>query len=186
MLLHPSAPVAATAPGGGARAGLALLAILLLAGGWARFGGDLTAMLTGMAGGAPEPRALIEQAMLPQAETAQAIAAMGLPAAQATLLADAVRRNRLRLMRMPLFDAGPGAADAAGHTVRVSAGGYTTTVHLAARPVEVTLPIGPVGSVLFSTVGAATVTIGSMTLSGPVRFPDTGPGQVLDVGVMAQ
>ncbi len=197
--LEPSIPEAA---GSGAlrRTAYAGLALLLLAGGWIRFNdriASLSPALAGPAGAVSQqaadaggPKGLFELQMMPSAAAVAAVAAMGLPAGDATLLAADLKRDRIRLVQMPLFDAGlaTGADALAGRAVEVSSGGYTRVVHLTREPVVVTLPIGRVGTVSFRTVGHAAdaLGIGALTLSGPVRLPDLSAGQQLDVGVVAQ
>ncbi len=184
--------------GGGGLAALrgltyALLACAILGGAWVRFGADIAAVLPGLAPpGAPGSEAagpatagLVELALVPAAQNEAAVAEMGLPAADAGLLNAALRRGDLRLVRMPLMDAGLSTGDA-GHTVQLSAGGYTTFVHLGRAPVAVPLPIGPVGEVAFKTWNTDGVRIGTIGLTGPVRLPALAPGQELDVGVIAE
>ena len=175
-----------------------LLGVMLLAGAWIRFNPQIAAFAPGLAGPAAdlaaqvaEPgraRGLLEVDLVPQGETAKAVARMGLPADQEEALVEAVRRGRLRLVRLPLFDFAPPADDAAdaARLIEVSASGYTRVVSLARLPVAVTLPIGPVGVVSLRNLGTGTVDIGAVTLTGPVRLPDLPAASGLDVGVIAQ
>ena len=168
---------------------LGALGLLVLTGVWVRFNDRVAALLPFLAApgtaASVEPSGLVELALLPQSEAQAAVAGMGLSASDAGALTEALRRGRLRLVRMPVFDAQPDPS-AARRTVRVSAGGYATTVPLAVQPAPVTLPVGPVGTVLFSATGAGAVSVGALTLDGPVRFPDLPAGQSLEVGVIAQ
>ncbi len=188
MLAPSLAPAQASPSGLSGRIALGAVAALLLAGVWMRFNDRISAAVPFLAapGGAAgvQPSGLVELALLPQAEGAAAVAGMGLPASEAAVLTEALRRGRLRLVRMPVFDAQPDPS--AMRAVRVSAGGYATTVMLSARPVPVTLPVGPAATVLFSATGAGAVAVGALTLNGPVRFPDVAAGQTLAVGVIAQ
>ena len=176
-----------------------LLAVMLAAGGWVRFNDQIARVAPSIAapaaGVAQTHRAaatggvlgLIELGLLPRSDSAQAVAAMGLPSKQeGALLAD-IRRDRLRLVRMPLFDAGPAATDGiAGASVMVSSGGYSRMVRLGRQPTLVTLPIDRVGTVAFRVAGGDPVGIGALTISGPVSLPPLASGQELDVGVVAQ
>ena len=197
--LEPSIP---EAPGSGAlrRTAYAGMALLLLAGGWIRFNDKIASVSPALAGPAGAiaqqaadaggPQGLFELQMMPSAAVAAAVAAMGLPASNAALLAADLKRDRIRLVQMPLFDAGvaTGADTLAGRAVEVSSGGYTRLVQLTRQPVVVTLPISRVGTVSFRVVGHATdaLGIGALTLSGPVVLPELSAGQQLDVGVVAQ
>ncbi len=170
-----------------------LLAVMLVAGVWVRFNGRIAAISPGLAGPAARVadelgqsgrvRGLLELGLLPAGP--EAVAAMGLPTAEAATLAQAVQRGHLRLVRLPLFDAG-GAGSEAGRSVQVSSGGYTRLVPLTRQPVIVTLPIGRVGTVSFRGASPGGITIGALTLSGPVQLPALAAGQTLDVGVVAQ
>ncbi len=175
-----------------------LLAVMLVAGAWVRFNGRIAALSPGLAGPAAQVadelgesgrvRGLLELGLLPAPAGPEAVAAMGLPTGEAATLAQAVQRGRLRLVRLPLFDA---AGSEAGHSVQVSSAGYTRLVPLTRQPVVVTLPIGRVGTVSFrdaspGSVGPAGTTIGALTLSGPVQLPTLAAGQTFDVGVVAQ
>ncbi len=187
-LAHAVVAASVTRSGASGRVALGALAALLAAGVWLRFNDRIASVLPMLA--APgtaasiEPSGLVELALLPQSDALTAVSGMGLSAADAGALTEALRRGRLRLVRMPVFDAQP-SASATPHLVRVSAGGYATTVPLTARPVAVTLPVGPVGTVSLSADGAA-ASVGALTLDGPVRFPDLQAGQMLEVGVIAQ
>ncbi len=196
----PEAPLA-TGSGPLRQTALGVLAVMVVAGGWIRFNDRIASVMPALAapstvltdraaGDGDMIRGLVELGLLPSTATAAAVASMGLPPQEAAVLAAAVQRGRVRLARLPLFDAGPvdaNALDAAGtRSVQVSAGGYTSLVRLTRQPVVVTLPIGPVGSVLFRTAGGGEVAIGALTLDGPVRFPTLQVGQQLDVGVIAQ
>ena len=197
--LEPSIPEAA---GSGAmrRTAYTGLALLLLAGGWVRFNDRIASLSPALAGPAAAAsqqiaeagrlQGLFELQMMPAAAQPAAVAAMGLPQGDATMLSADMKRDRIRLVQMPLFDAGlaPGPDALAGRTVEVSSGGYTRLVRLTRQPVVVTLPIDRVGTVSFRVVGAApdALGIGALTLAGPVRLPDLSADQTLDVGVVAQ
>lgn len=178
----------------------ALLAVMLVAGVWVRFNDRIAAISPGLAGPAAQVadelgqsgrvRGLLELGLLPAPAGPEAVAAMGLPTAEAATLAQAVQRGHLRLVRLPLFDAGA-AGPEAGRSVQVSSGGYTRLVPLTRQPVIVTLPIGRVGTVSFrgaspGSISPGGITIGALTLSGPVQLPALAAGQTLDVGVVAQ
>ena len=176
------------------------LALLLAGGAWVRFNDQLATLSPVLAGPAAavaqqaadtgQPRGLLELGMVPVTMATSAVAAMGLGQSDATMLAADMKRDRIRLIQMPLFDAGPaaGAGALAGRTVQVSSGGYTRIVQLTRQPVVVTLPIDRVGTVSFRVVGASAdpIGIGALTLAGPVQLPDLSAGQELDVGVVAQ
>ena len=196
----------------------ALLAVMLVAGAWVRFNGQIAAIAPGLAGPAAQVAdelgesgrvtGLLELGLLPGPAGPEAVAAMGLPAAEAASLAQAVQRGRLRLVRLPLFDAGA-AGPGAGRSVQVSSGGYTRLVPLTRQPMVVTLPIARVATVSFrdagpggtgpggmssagmggtgmGSAGMGGASIGALTLSGPVQLPTLAAGQTLDVGVVAQ
>ncbi len=169
-----------------------LLAAMLVAGVWVRFNDRIAAFSPGLAGPAAQVadalgesgrvRGLLELGLLPAPAGPEEVAAMGLPPSEAATLADAVRRGRLRLVRLPLFDAGPGT----GGSVQVSSAGYTRLVALTRQPVAVTLPIGRVGTVSLRDAGPGGIDVGALTLSGPVQLPTLAAGRTLDVGVVAQ
>ncbi len=173
-----------------------LLMLILLAGAWIRFNPQIAALAPMLAGPAADVaaqmaapgrlRGLAEVALVPLADTGEAVAAMRLPAAEAAALTQAVRRGRLRLVRLPLFDSGADAADAVARVIEVSAGGYTTTVQLTRLPVAVTLPIGAVGTAAIRNLGGDTVGVGAVTLAGLVRLPDLPAAAGLEIGVVAQ
>ncbi len=194
---------------GGASAGrttlYAMLAVMLAAGAWVRFNDQIATVAPGLAapaaavaqGTAAEPavHGLLELGLMPRAAEPAAVAGMGLPASDATAMLGALQRNRLRLVQMPLFDAGLSAPDGTdnGRTVLVSSGGYARLVRIGRQPVVVTLPIDRVGTVTFQVparesgaLPASGLGIGAITATGPVRLPDLAEGQALDVGVMAQ
>jgi hypothetical protein len=133
---------------------------------------------------ANSPGSLVELALLPRGAAAAAIATMGLSAPEAAALARAAERDQIGLARIGLFDATGGA----GRAIQVSAGGYTSIVPLGAKPVVVTLPISRAGVIAFQAVdaSAAPLSVGALTLSGPVRLPDIAAGQQLMVDVIAQ
>jgi hypothetical protein len=136
---------------------------------------------------AGHPSGLLEIGLLPQAAAAAAVATMGLPQGDATSMAADLKRDRLRLVQLPLFDAGPATPDGMlGRAVQVSSGGYSRLIHLTRQPIIVTLPIDHVGTVSFKVAGADPVGIGALTLSGPVELPVLATGQQLDIGVVAQ
>jgi hypothetical protein len=168
--------------------------IALLAGFWLRFNPQIAAIAPGLAGpGAlvaqtadpSQIRGLIEVGVLPQGQEAPAVAAMGLSQTDAGLLTQALQRGRLRLARLPLLD-DSATLPGAGHIVQVSAGGYTRQILLTRQPQVVTFPIGPAGTISFSTPELSGVGIVGLGLSGPVRLPDIAAGQVFSVGVIAQ
>lgn len=173
-----------------------LLAVMLLAGAWVRFNdriGAIAPALTGPAASVADEaglsgriKGLVEVALVEPGATTQAIAALQLPGADRRALTQAVEQQKLRLVRLPLFDASPGLDDAPGRAVVVSSGGYTRMVRLGRAPIVLTLPIARVGTVSFHGLDAAPVTIGAVTLDGPMTLPSLSGGQVLNVGVVAQ
>ena len=194
---------------GGTSAGRATLyvtlAVMLAAGGWVRFNDQIATVAPGLAAPAsgvaqgvaaqPSVHSLLELGLMPRAAEPAAVAGMGLPATDSAAMLGALQRNRLRLVQMPLFDAGLSAPDGTdlGRTVLVSSGGYTRLVRIGRQPVVVTLPIDRVGTVSFrvpareaGALPASGLGIGAITATGPVRFPDLAEGQELEVGVMAQ
>jgi hypothetical protein len=176
-------PLAAQSP---LRATLtALLALLLAAGIWVRFGAQITALVATLSPAPPPtPLALVELPLIPASQTQAAIASMGLNPTDAAALQDAIKRGRLRLAHLPLLDDTPTLAG--GHAVTVSAGGYTRQLLITRQPTTVTIPIGPVGEIAFTTPEADNIGIVGLTLSGPVRLPDLHAGQAIAVGVIAQ
>jgi hypothetical protein len=171
-----------------------LLAMALVAGIWVRFNAQIAAIAPSLAAPAAEAadragepgglRGLMALGLLPAAQARAAVAEMGLPSGESAALAAALQRGRLRLARLGLVDDSPTLQG--GHVVQVSAGGYTRQVMLTRDPVVVTLPVGPVGSVSFSTPEKDGVGIVGLTVSGPVRLPELQAGQVFTVGVIAQ
>jgi hypothetical protein len=163
----------------------ALLALLLAAGIYVRFGAQMTAFLAALGPTPPPtPLALVELPLIPASQTQAAIAGMGLNGTDAAALQIAIRDGRLRLARIPLLD--DTAALNGGHAVTLSAGGYSRSLLLTRQPTIVTIPIGPIGEIAFTTPEAADVGIVGLTLSGPVRLPDLHAGQSIAVGVIAQ
>ncbi len=173
-----------------------LLAVMLLAGAWVRFNdriGAIAPALTGPAASVADEaglsgrvKGLVEIALVAPAATTQALSALQLSAPDLAALTQAVEQQRVRLARLPIFDAGPGTADAPGRAVIVSSGGYTRMVRLGREPVVLTLPIARVGTVSFRGVDGAPVTVGAVTLNGPMTLPTLTAGRVLNVGVVAQ
>ncbi len=171
-----------------------LLGVALLSGLWLRFNTQIAAVAPVLAGPgelvaqSADPsqiRGLIQLGLLPASQNAQAVATMGLPPGDAATLSQALKRGRLRLTRLPLLDDSP-TLPGGGHTVVVSAGGYTRQVLLTREPQIVTLPVGPVSTISFTTPETTGVGIVGLSLSGPVRLPDVQAGQTLSVGVIAQ
>jgi hypothetical protein len=172
-----------------------LLAVALVAGLWVRFNTQIAAIAPALAG--PDAlvasqdsdpshiRGLIQLGLLPESQEAAAVAAMGLPPSDAAALTAALQRGRLRLAHLPLLDDSP-VLQGGGHAVQVSAGGYTRLLMLTREPTVVTVPVGSVGTVSFSTPETTGVGIVGLTLSGPVRLPELQAGQVFSVGVIAQ
>ncbi|MGI4746395.1 MAG: hypothetical protein ACRYGI_06860 [Janthinobacterium lividum] len=178
----------------------AALAIMIAAGAWVRFNDTIATLSPTFAAPAAgveqqhrgqadagQPSGLLEIGLLPQDAAATAVATMGLPQGDATSMMADLKRDRLRLVRLPLFDAGPATPDGLlGRAVQVSSGGYSRLVHLTRQPILVTLPIDHIGTVSFKVAGADPVGIGALTLAGPVELPVLSSGQQLDVGVVAQ
>ena len=191
--------IPAAAGGGALRTTLyGVLVAMLLAGAWVRFNREIASVAPALAGPAAEVadrmaapgrmKGLVELGLLPVSATAEAVAEMGLPEGDAAALAQAVRRGRRRLVRLPLFDLSPTlpSGQDAGRSIEISSGGYTRLVRLTRQPVAVMLPIGRVGSVSLRSTGADAIDIGALTLAGPVRLPDLPAGQMMEVGVVAQ
>lgn len=178
----------------------AALAIMIAAGAWVRFNDTIATLsptLAAPAAGvaqqhqrqleAGHPSGLLEIGLLPQGSAAAAVATMGLPQGDATSMVADLKRDRLRLVQLPLFDAGPATPDGMlGRAVQVSSGGYSRLIHLTRQPILVTLPIDHIGTVSFKVAGADPVGIGALTLSGPIELPVLATGQQLDIGVVAQ
>ena len=172
-----------------------LLAVALAAGLWVRFNTQIAAIAPALAGPdglvasqAADPshiRGLVQLSLLPESQAAAAVSEMGLPQGDAAALTQALQRGRLRLAHLPLLDDSP-VLQGGGHAVQVSSGGYTRLLMLTREPTVVTLPVGPVGTVSFSTPETTGVGIVGLTLSGPVRLPELQAGQVFSVGVIAQ
>ena len=170
------------------------LALAVSGGAWLRFNPQLAALLPALAAqdGVPAgqhaaPAGLVDLAILPGGEAEAALGGMGLGGGDAALLLQALRRGQVRMVRMPLVDASvAGQGGQSAHAVTLSTAGYTTTVQLTRTPLAVPLPVGPLGTVSFSTPGSDPVGIGMLGLTGPVRLPDLPPGQSLSVGVVVQ
>lgn len=175
------------------------LSLLLVAGVCARLGGNSTPATPSPAGPSAtgsepakvQPAGLVELKLVPTNAQAEASATMKLAQSDQALLADAIAHRRLRLVKLPLFDAGAGpegiggtADTALDKSVQVSSGGYTTVVQLTHRPVVVTLPIDRVGIVSFH--GAAGLGVGALTLTGPTRLPPLTDSQGFNIRVVAQ
>ncbi len=167
------------------------LIVLLALGGWMRFSDRIAAIVPGLAApgaaaaSATPVRGLVELGLVPASQESAQIQAMQLPAGDAGALQQALNRRRVRLVQMPVFENDGGA----GGLVQVSSGGMTRTVRLAATPTVLTLPINHVGTVSFRALGASPaggVGIGAITLGGPIGLPTLAPGQVLELGVIAQ
>ncbi len=198
MLAPKLEPSPAAGSGTLQRLAYGVLALLLASGAWIRFNDRLGDLSPGLASPvaqriaqrateAGRPKALAELAMLSPAAAPAALAGLGLPQAESAALAADLRRDRIRLVQAPLFDAG--VAGTSPHVVSVSSGGYTRLVTLTRTPVPVTLPIDRVGTISFQPVGTGVrepVGIGMVTLSGPIPLPELAAGQRLDVGVVAQ
>ncbi len=173
-----------------------MLVAAVAGGGWLRFNGQIANVLPSLA--APESvldqrvpgkvAVLVELAMLPDRAADAAVTKMQLPAKDAGALLQALRDGRLRLTVMPLIDASTpsGQETSPAHTVVIRAGGYTQTVVLTRTPVDVPMPIGPVGEVTFTSSGPGPLNIGMLGLTGQVRLPDMSPGDTLGVGVVAE
>jgi hypothetical protein len=172
-----------------------ILAVMLGAGLWLRFNNQIAAIVPSLAAPAAlagdqasDPagtRGLIQLGLLPAGQTKAAVAEMGLPPGDAATLMQALQRGRLRLAHLPLLDDSP-AQPGTGQVVQVSAGGYTRQVVLTRDPTIVTLPIGPVATVTFSTMEPNGVDAVALTLAGPMRLPTLQANQVLALGVIAQ
>ncbi len=191
-------PVLAPSGGGaaGVRALAVMLALLVAVGGWVRFSDRIAGWIPALAplaasGGAAagdRVRALLELGLIPAGDDLQAVGAMNLPFNEASALAQAVERRRLRLVRVPLFERDGGS----GAVVRVDANGLSQIVRLSAQPIVLTVPMAEVGSLRFRLLGASPgaaaggVGIGAITLTGPLALPTLQDGQELDVGVIAQ
>ena len=198
--------LAASSSASPGRAALYTLLVLMLAGGgWVRFNDRIATLAPGLA--APAAGAvqgaetklpvdmLMELPLLPHTAEPAAVAGLGLPASDAAAITSALKRDRLRLVQIPLFDAGSSAPDGtdAGRTVLVSSGGYDRLIRLGRQPVVVTLPIDRVGTVSFrvpageaKALPPSGLGIGALTQTGPMRLPDLGANQELEVGVIAQ
>ncbi len=168
----------------------ALLILLVATGGWVRFSDRIAGWVPAL--GAPGPAAtgtpvqgLLELGAAAPASAEAARQALHLPPNQAAALQEAVSRRRLRLVQLPLFERDGGA----GEVVEVSAGGLTQRVQLSERPTPVELAIADVGNVSLRVLGApasGSVSMGALTLNGPLALPPLAAGHVLELGVVAQ
>ena len=166
-----------------------VLGAALLAGGWGRYGGQLAAMMPGNAAPAAQTRvAAMEVAMVPRSGEQQAVAGMGLSAADSAALGLALRRGQLRLARLGLFDATASAPEGgpAARRIELVVGGYTTAVTLARQANVVVVPVGPAATVSVRNVDGADTAVGLLTLSGPMQTPALSPGEAQQVGVVAE
>ncbi|MCQ8241594.1 hypothetical protein [Rhizosaccharibacter radicis] len=182
-----------------------LLALLVAAGGWVRFNdriAEVSPVLAAPAAPASQAiaaahqiKGLVELGMVPSSETGAAVSAMKLPAPEAASLTRALDEDRVRLVRLPLFDTG--LSTPGGRLVQVSTAGFTQVIRLSDAPLAVVLPINRVGEVSFRMLGGSAdpaapagetrlAAIGALTLSGPVHLPDLHAGDQLTVGVVAQ
>jgi len=200
-----STPAESSLPQAGQTSGLrkfsyAVLVVLVATGAWVRFSDNIARWAPGLtppghvATQSDRVRALLELRLVPAAATAEAVQAMNLPAGDQSALQAEIARKRVRLVQLPVFegDGGTGAA------LQVNANGLMQVVHLAAKPVVLTIPMAQTGNVSFrliSTPGTdvtatgvppGSVGIGAITLTGPLALPVLAPGQVLEVGVVAQ
>ena len=167
-----------------------VLSAALLAGGWGRYGTQVAALMPGSTAQPAEPARVgaMEVAMIPRAGEQQAVAGMGLSAADSAALGLALRRGQLRLARLGMFDATAAAPQAgqAGHRIELVVGGYTTAVMLARQAQAVVVPVGPAATVSVRNVDGADAEVGLLTLSGPMQTQSLEPGQAEQVGVVAE
>lgn len=188
-----------TEGGGLRRAGFLALLLVVAAGAWVRFSDRVTEWAPGLAApvhaarSSDQVRGLLELGLVPAAASSAAIQAMQLPDQDAAALQQAVSRERLRLVRLPLFERDGGT----GATVLVDANGLTRVVHLTARPVVLSIPVAQAGNVSFRLLDGSPpagvgpraspgLGIGAITLNGPVALPALAAGQTLEVGIVAQ
>ncbi len=117
MLAPKIEPSPAAGSGSMQRLAYGVLAVLLLSGAWVRFNDSLAELSPSLASPvaqgiaeraalAAQPVSLAELALLAPGTEAAAIAGMGLPRDQAAAMAADLRRGRIRLVQVPLFDAG--------------------------------------------------------------------------------
>ncbi len=191
-LPNPAAPAALRSLAYGA------LAILVAGAGYVHFGHSLATLVPALAApavaasnasvAASRVKDLVEVGFAPAMPDEEAVRQLNLSQADAASLLADLRRHRVRLVRMPLFDAAAVAPD--GGTglpaIEVSSGGYTRTVQLGRQPVSTLLPIDRVGTVAFRSLGRVDAQIGVVTLNGPQQLPDLTVGTVMAVGVIAQ
>lgn len=193
-------PVEASLPqssegGGLRRAGFLALLLVVAAGAWVRFSDRIAEWAPGLAApvhaaaSSDQVSGLLELGLIPASASRAAIQAMQLPDQDAATLQQAVSRDRLRLVRLPLFERDGGT----GATVLVDANGLTRVVHLTAQPVVLSIPMAQAGNLSFRllegppSAGAGPgVGIGAITLNGPVALPTLATGQILEVGIVAQ
>ncbi|MCQ8277928.1 hypothetical protein NFI95_05650 [Acetobacteraceae bacterium KSS8] len=190
--------VPAGSAGGGALRGTlyTLLAVALVAGALVRFNAPIAAVAPFVASlaaadtdaSAANPAALLDLQVVPETTEPVAVAAIGLPPSEAEQLRAALKDRRVRLARLPLFDAGGTMAQGgdAGRSVLVQTAGFSQLVRLGREPVVVTLPIDRAGTIRFSTSAAEPVQIGAITIQGPIRLPEIASRQALDVGVAVE
>lgn len=124
-------------------------------------------------------------AAVPPGESAGAVQAMGLPAAeQAALLADA-GAGRVRLVWITLYDSD--AED--GDVAEVASAGWSRTVPLWHAPVRVAVPVGPDQTISLTGVvdgRGGGVTVGLVLPSGLVPLPPLSVGQTLRLPVAGE
>ena len=151
----------------------ALMAAALLAGAWIRFNQQIASVVPSLSAPAGlqgpvvgDVRALVEMAMLPESQSAAAVAGMGLSGTEASQLLQTLRQGRLRLIAFPMVDVSAAGA-AGGHRVLVSASGYSRVVQVTREPIVVTLPVAAASAVSFAPSGSAGAEICTRGLSGP-------------------
>ncbi len=187
-LVEPSLPQSSEASGS-RKLGLGVLVLLVAMGAWVRFSDQIAGWVPALAAPVQDVSksdavaGLLELGLTPVASSMAAVQTMGLPAPDQMALVQAVQRRRVRLVQLPLFERDGGA----GAAVQVNANGLTRIVHLTPEPTVLTIPMAEVGTVTFRLVGSASpVGIGAITLTGPMVLPTLAPGQLLQVGVVAQ
>lgn len=131
-----------------------------------------------------QPRPGVQFSLISQDKAAEAMAMTSFSEKEKADILAAVKRRELRLVAMPIFDAG-----GAGGTVTVLCGTTRQTVLLQPKPTVLILPItvsGNVDIIPSSDPGAAGIGSGVVTMFGPQALPVMHKGDTLGLTVIAQ
>lgn len=123
----------------------------------------------------------IEATPVPAAETQSAVAALKLPAADASRLQQELVAGTSRLIYVTLWD--DVAVD--GDVVRLSSNGLSIDLSLSHQPTRVAIPAPPQGVVNLTGVrdGGGGITVAVMSGSEHVPLPPMSPGQKIGIPV---